>query len=129
MQRIIMDFLLQQYLRVFMVIKNSSCLRKGADGVPFGFKTNRSMRDVTFAMHNRSGVIYTCFIDLQVANDHLPRLLLLDILQIWTRTMKLVDILHYLYAFTTTQLSGDNDIFQTGCRQGGQECPTLIYLA
>lgn len=80
----------------------------------YGFRTNRSMTDAIFVicniLQNVSGVIYTCFIDLRAAYDHLPRSLLLDALQIRTEATKQVDILRHLSAFTTAQVSGDKDI-------------------
>lgn len=58
---------------------------------------------------------------LRAAYDHLPRGMLLGVLNITTGCKKLVDMLKYHYKNTTAQ--NGHEVFETyvGCRQSGQE--------
>ena len=100
----------------------------------FGFRKNRSTTDAIFitreALNSTANPIFLCMIDLKAAYDHIDRNLLFRVLEIRTKSPKIVNILKSLYTGTIAAIKHTDNIFNvhTGCRQGGLESPVIFNI-
>ena len=109
----------------------------------FGFRTGKGCNDGIYVCkqlqemaHRSKKKLYTCYVDLSAAYDHINRDLLFR--SIYNRIphdepTDCIDIIKKLYKSTKSYMAGENpskDMFSTstGVRQGGSESPVLFNL-
>ena len=103
-------------------------------GNQFGFRKNRSTTDAIFitceAIKSTQSPLYLCMIDLKAAYDHIDRDMLFRVLEIRTKSPKIITILKSLYTGTIAAIKHTDELFNvhTGCRQGGLESPVLFNI-
>ena len=106
-----------------------------------GFRSGRGTTDGIYIIKRIHQIsdqmkrpVYTLFIDLTAAFDHVPRKWMFKVLKKRvpdTCSKKLVNLMEELYSHTTTALAEDpNNVFllSNGVRQGGPESPMLFNL-
>lgn len=134
--------LVKLYMNVLMVR-----MKKFYDGnllkTQFGFREGKGCNDGIFVIKSLQSIavkhqieLYTCYVDLTAAYDHLNRAALFASMKAridnydnqGNDNHKAIRIIEKLYAFTTAYIKGDvaEEFFEflTGVRQGGNESPT-----
>ena len=109
----------------------------------FGFRSGKGCNDGIYVMKQLQEVacrskrkLYTCYVDLSSAYDHINRKLLFSSIRNRIppdQPTDCIDILENLYGSTKSFMSGEDqnkDAFETssGVRQGGNESPNLFNL-
>ena len=109
----------------------------------FGFRTGKGCNDGIYMCkqlqeiaHRSNRKLYTCFVDLSNAYDHINRNLLFTSIRNRIppdQPTDCIDIIESLYKSTKCYMSDgdpDSDLFETtsGVRQGGNESPNLFNL-
>lgn len=134
--------LVKLYMNILLVR-----MKKFYDGnllkTQFGFREGKGCNDGIFVMKSLQSIavkhqveLYTCYVDLTAAYDHLNRAALFASMKARIDNFdsqgndnhKAIRIIEKLYAFTTAYIKGDvaEEFFEflTGVRQGGNESPT-----
>jgi len=113
----------------------------------FGFRKNKGCNDGIFVMKQLQSIaiqqnrpLYTCFVDLSSAYDHINRKALFQSIKNRINptgfdnndNLKCVRILEQLYNYTTAFIKDEDPaskfIVSTGIRQGGNEAQNLFVL-